>query len=79
MQIEFSELKSLPVEELPAFLSGLNSPLLVTDSGEPRFIVQPLEVFEDSARRLRSLESAFRANTPEPAPRRFANVIPLRR
>jgi len=65
MQKSLSELSALSQHELSAFIDGLEMPLLVTDQGEPRFVIQRLEAFENGVRRLRALEALHRTLASE--------------
>jgi hypothetical protein len=89
MQKSLSELASLPPNELTDLLGGRREPLLVTRDGEPQFIAQSLDTFDEMVRRLRFLEArqndsrrrpiTHETNGPSKPASSKGKVIPIRR
>ena len=64
MQKALSELIELPEAELNRLVD--REPLLVTNNGEPQFVAQSLDAFDNMVRRLRELEAASKTSTRRP-------------
>jgi prevent-host-death family protein len=72
MQKSLSELASLPESELCRLVE--REPVLITANGEPTFVAQSLDSFEEMVRRIRKLEAG---SSVRPTDRR-AKLILLR-